>query len=248
MVDEATDFSPIQLACMVALSDPKTRSVVACGDFHQRLTLWGTRSEGDLRWVSPKIDIQQISVTYRHSRQLNDFAHRVIRLSGKVVEKPELPEHLRHDGYNPVLATSVQGDALAKWLADRITEIEKLSQKLPSIAVLVNGEDEVQALATAVNEQLVNFNIRCVACPNGQVKGQEQDVRVFDVRHIKGLEFEAVFFVGIDHLASEQSELFDKYLYVGATRAATFLGLTCSGPQLPAPLQRLSDVFGQSWT
>ena len=28
------------------------------------------------------------------------------------------------------------------------------------------------------------------------------DVRVFDIQHIKGLEFEAVFFVGVDRLAA----------------------------------------------
>ena len=32
------------------------------------------------------------------------------------------------------------------------------------------------------------------ACPDGKVVGQETAVRVFDVQHIKGLEFEAVFF------------------------------------------------------
>src|SRR5262249_39167108 len=47
-VDEATDFSPIQLACMASLCDPATHSFVACGDFNQRLTEWGTRAESDL--------------------------------------------------------------------------------------------------------------------------------------------------------------------------------------------------------
>lgn len=45
LVDEVTDFSPFQLGCMVALSHPQLRSFFACGDFHQRLTVWGTSSE-----------------------------------------------------------------------------------------------------------------------------------------------------------------------------------------------------------
>lgn len=43
LVDEATDFSPIQLACMAALCDPAALSFVACGDFNQRITEWGAR-------------------------------------------------------------------------------------------------------------------------------------------------------------------------------------------------------------
>jgi superfamily I DNA/RNA helicase len=211
------------------------------------LTQWGSRSENDLKWVLPDIDIRSILVTYRHSRQLNDFAHRLIELAGEGTAPAKLPNHLANDGYDPVLGVGLTGDALADWLALRITEIEKLTRRLPSIAVLVNGEDEVQTLANALNERLVAQNIRCAACPGGQVKGQENDIRVFDVRHIKGLEFEAVFFVGVDGLAQIQRDLFDKYLYVGATRAATYLGLTCSGPQLPGRLFPLADVLGVSW-
>ena len=38
LVDEATDFSPIQLASMAILARPGTRSFFACGDFNQRIT------------------------------------------------------------------------------------------------------------------------------------------------------------------------------------------------------------------
>ena len=72
------------------------------------------------------------------------------------------------------------------------------------------------------------------------------DVRVFDIQHIKGLKFEAVFFVGVDRLAASQPELFDKYLYVGTTRAATYLGMTCDGP-LPTILEPLRPMFADKW-
>jgi DNA helicase IV len=89
--------------------------------------------------------------------------------------------------------------------------------------------------------------IRVVACPNGQVMGQESDVRVFDVQHIKGLEFEAVFFVGVDRLVHNHPKLFDKYLYVGTTRAATYLGITCGDRDLPPEIAALEPFFGESW-
>ncbi len=76
--------------------------------------------------------------------------------------------------------------------------------------------------------------------------GQDNDVRVFDVEHIKGLEFEAVFFIGIDRLASLHPQLFDKYLYVGTTRAATYLGVTCDDV-LPAAISTLRSMFVADW-
>ncbi|MFM5708481.1 ATP-binding domain-containing protein [Aeromonas veronii] len=71
-------------------------------------------------------------------------------------------------------------------------------------------------------------------------------MRVFDIKHIKGLEFEAVFFVGIDQLATLHPSLFDKYLYVGTTRAATYLGVTCWGA-LPSAIDSLRAHFCQGW-
>jgi hypothetical protein len=64
------------------------------------------------------------------------------------------------------------------------------------------------------NNDLFCHNASVVACLKGQVVAQDNDVRVFDVQHFKGLEFEAVFFIGIDRLAEIHPQLFDKYLYV----------------------------------
>jgi DNA helicase IV len=52
-------------------------------------------------------------------------------------------------------------------------------------------------------------------------------LNIFDVQQIKGMEFEAVFFIGIDRLAKRIPNLFLRFLYVGVTRAATYLGLIC---------------------
>lgn len=65
VVDEATDFSPLQLACMANLCDPQTRSFLACGDFNQRVTNWGSRSVDELKWVFADIDVRAINITYR---------------------------------------------------------------------------------------------------------------------------------------------------------------------------------------
>jgi hypothetical protein len=247
-VDEATDFSPVQLACMAALCDPSTESFIACGDFNQRITEWGSRSNADLNWVFSDFDIRPVNITYRHSRQLNELARCIVSLSTPDGPEAELPGYTNNEGVEPVLATSLaDNDRIAGWLADRIGEIERFTRALPSIAVLVSDEDNVVPLAEALNERLNTKNIRAVPCPRGNMAGHDNDVRVFDVQHIKGLEFEAAFFVGVDRLADRYPELFDKYLYVGTTRAAMYLGLVTAADHLPPRIRSLQDSFKERW-
>ena len=247
LVDEATDFSPIQLACMAALAHPRLRSFFACGDFNQRLTTWGARSADDLRWVFADFDIKEITVSYRQSKQLNDLARAMIRAVGGTEQNVSLPAHVDSGGVAPALLEHATETAIVvSWLADRIREIERFVGQLPSTAIFVNAEDDVAPVAEALNEALAEHNIQVIACREGQAVGQESNVRVFDIQHIKGLEFEAVFFVGIDQLAALHPALFDKYLYVGTTRAATYLGVTCDGA-LPPAIESLRAHFGQDW-
>lgn len=246
LVDEATDFSPIQLACMAALAHPRLRSFFACGDFNQRLTTWGARSTDDLKWVFPDFDIKEITVSYRQSKQLNELARAMIRAVGGTEQHASLPAHVDSNGVAPALLEHANGEDVVAWLSDRIREIERFVGQLPSTAIFVNSEAEVAPVADALNTVLAEHNIQVIACREGQAVGQESNVRVFDVQHIKGLEFEAVFFVAIDRLAALHPELFDKYLYVGTTRAATYLGLTCEGA-MPAAIESLRTHFGQDW-
>ena len=245
--DEATDFSPIQLACMSALSHPIAHSFFACGDFNQRVTAWGTRSESEMAWADAEIGVEKVTIGYRQSRELNEFARQIVRVSGGGEHDVVLPDYADRAEVPPVLAENISSDVdVGEWLAKRVTEIESFLDQLPSIAVLVPEERQVVPVATALGEALSDQNINVVACQNGQVIGQDNDIRVFDAQHIKGLEFEAVFFKDVDLLAAMYPELFDKFLYVGATRAATYLGLTCSGT-LPEAISDLRSLFASDW-
>ncbi|PSF13090.1 DNA helicase UvrD [Marinobacter fuscus] len=247
LVDEATDFSPIQLACMAALAHPRLRSFFACGDFNQRLTTWGSRSTDELKWALDNFDVKEVSVSYRQSKQLNELARSIISTVSGHEQNTSLPEHMDSIGVTPALLEyAADITTVVDWLADRIREIERFVGQLPSIAIFVNAEEDVAPMAEALNARLADHNIQVTACREGQAVGQESNVRVFDIQHIKGLEFEAVFFVGVDQLAELQPTLFDKYLYVGTTRAATYLGLTCKST-LPATIESLRDQFGQNW-
>jgi DNA helicase IV len=118
---------------------------------------------------------------------------------------------------------------------------------MPTIAVLMPHEDGLDDMADALTEELRPVSIKACSYRNGVARGLDQDVRVFSVEHIKGLEFEAVFFLGVDQLAEREADLFGRYLYVGATRAATYLGLTTSDAALPEALQPILKLVGQRW-
>ncbi|WAS54211.1 ATP-binding domain-containing protein [Burkholderia ambifaria] len=246
LVDEATDFSPLQLACMGALTHPRLRSFFACGDFNQRLTTWGARSQNDLDWVFRDFDIRRIDISYRQTRQLNQLARAIIDVTGGGDLQTQLPAHVDNIGVAPVLLEYADEQSTVDWLSRRIREIEQFVGQLPSTAIFVKSEADVEPLANSLNAALVEHNIQVDASREGQAVGQQNNVRVFDIQHIKGLEFEAVFFVAIDRLAALRPELFDKFLYVGTTRAATYLGIACEGA-LPAPLDSLREHFAEDW-
>ena len=248
LVDEATDFSPVQIACMTALSNPGTQSFFACGDFNQRLTVWGSQSESQIGWADDRVEIENVNIGYRQSRELNTLARAMERIISGSEQNMLFAENGDREGVSPILVEKMPTvDQTCQWLADRIVEIEKLVAQLPSIAILVTSEDRVAPVATATNDALSAHNVNVVACHEGQAIGHENDVRVFAVEHIKGLEFEAVFFVDIDRLAEELPDLFSKFLYVGASRAATYLGLTCS-KDLPSEISELRPLFSSNWS
>ena len=248
LVDEATDFSMIQLACMFNLTEPGMKSFFACGDFNQRITTWGCRSHEQVKWISNTIEIKPINIIYRQSRLLNDFSNKLIELMSFKSDGSALPEHTAHTGFSPVLAENLLSlDESSEWIFKRISEIEKNSDGMPSVAILVYEESKVQPLADELNDYLQELSLNALGCLGGKVIGEDGDVRVFSVEHIKGLEFEAVFFVGIDKLAENSPELFEKYLYVGATRAATYLGVIAEN-ELPIQLDPLRELFVTNWT
>lgn len=248
LIDEAADFASVQLGCIAALANPRLKSVFACGDFNQRMTSWGIRSLDEVKIVFPDVDVRRITTTYRQSRRLNELARAIVEAFGGSGDVATVPTDMDFEGESPALieGCSVQASLVA-WIAERIREIERFIGKLPSIAIFVRNDQEVQPLAEALNRALEDSNIQAEACLGGKAVGQETDVRVFAVEFIKGLEFESVFFVGVDRLMQSYPDLYDKYLYVGATRAATYLGFTCE-ESLPDSLAALRTMFVPAWS
>lgn len=248
MVDEVTDFSVLQILCMYNLTSPSTNSFFACGDFNQRITNNGIRSLAEITRSLPGITEQKITTVYRQSRHLNALAESLLRLSdGDLEALGVLPEDSVHEGVPPALVEGLESsNNSAAWIAKRVKEIERTVRQMPTIAVLVNSEFEVQEMADNLTMYLEEISMKATACVEGKALGEGTDVRVFEVQHIKGLEFEAVFFAGVDQLAENTPDVYERYLYVGATRAASYLGMVCYDC-LPDTLAPIRGQCVESW-
>ncbi|MBQ9439230.1 MAG: ATP-binding domain-containing protein [Paludibacteraceae bacterium] len=77
----------------------------------------------------------------------------------------------------------------------------------------------------------------------GNTLGNKNQVRVFPIDKVKGMEFDMVFFIDINN-TDWDDEIIKRYLYVGVSRAAFFLGVTLT-EDVPA----LTKYFkvGQDW-
>jgi hypothetical protein len=247
LVDEAADFSAVQLACMHALSHPTFSSFFAAGDLRQRMTAGGIQSVDELQLVAPDFAEEKIAVAYRQSPSLTAFACAV----AKLIPGGDADVSAYHEGeagdVRPLLREGLGGvDQAAAWISDRIGEVERALGIVPSIAIFVSKDAEISELVTALKPKLDERNIAVRGCPGGTAVGLENEVRVFSAGYIKGLEFEAVFFVGVDRLAVDEPDLFHQALYVGSTRATRYLALTCE-EVLPPSVEHLRPSFGAEW-
>ena len=247
LADESTDFSVLQLACMANLTHPSMSSFFASGDFNQRLTQIGISTLDDVRWVVPNAKFKQLSILFRQSKRLQKLSDKLLRIFEPGHGSAGVPSEISGSEVSPVLLEGHSDlNKLAGWLASRAREIERSLGQMPSLAIFVPTEANVEPLTDALNAQFRDDSLQAVACVKGQIKGQDTDLRVFDVRHVKGLEFEAAFFTSVDVLAREMPDEFARYLYVGATRAATYLGVS-SESRLPEEMSSLRDEFTLQW-
>ena len=76
------------------------------------------------------------------------------------------------------------------------------------------------------NSDFINDTaIEVVDGSSGRLLASSNQIRVYPISVVKGMEFDVVFFHNIDN-SSENPDLIKRYIYVGVSRAAFFLGAT----------------------
>ena len=232
-IDEATDFSIIDLLAINSFGHPELSSVTLSGDLMQRLSEHGLNSWEDFSRFITLTERRDLVVSYRQSHTLLSLAQAIYeKLTGA---KADYRSYIEKDEAEPkplMIITDREEEKL-NWIADRIIEIYKAyGDSIPSIAVFLPEESQLEVFARKLGsiDTLADVGIFVKACRNGEVLGDIDTVRVFSIDKIKGLEFEAVFFHNLDQLLNQNlsTDLLLKYLYVGLSRATFYLGLTVS--------------------
>lgn len=240
-IDEATDFSVLEIISMISLSNPLISSATLSGDLMQRMTKQGMRNWAELSEILNDIDVRTLDVSYRQSQTLLEIA--------KTIYVNELGGENNYRAYaekndnepKPLAYFSPNENSKVNWIAERVIEIyNSYGHSIPTIAIFLSKDFEEFTKALNSSEILSDVGIKAVLCRDGQILGDENTIRVFPLEYIKGLEFEAVFFHNIDSL--EESDILLRYFYVGLSRATFYLAVT-GIKDFPKSLQKIKHLF-----
>lgn len=252
-VDEASDFTLTDVYAIESLLRPEYASLTLCGDIMQRITSTGIREWKDVNVILEKVEENNLEISYRQSPTLLRIAKDIYERTTDTVSQYRPFMKPVDNEPRGLLLTSEDEDDKVEWIADRIMEICKsMDGMVPSIAIFLPTGSDIRVFADSLGgtDVLADHDIHVMACQDGQSLGDERTVRVFDIKHIKGLEFEAAFFHNIDGTlgSNYSSDMLLRNLYVGLSRA-TFYSAITTKRALPEELAFLGEHFeeGGKW-
>ncbi len=225
-IDEVTDFSICEIYGMQSLLAREFNSLTLCGDMMQRMTSYGITSWSELDSVVANPKVIELKTSYRQSKKLLEVARRLYYDTCKIapnytafMKSNKVPAPLVY--INDVELTKIE------WISKRISEVYRAyGEQLPSIAIFVNDKGYI----TRFLENLQNtefFSKKGINVIDGtqETNVKESHIGVYPIDQVKGMEFDVVFFHNIDK-SSIDTDLLRRYIYVGVSRAAFFLGIT----------------------
>lgn len=225
-VDEATDFSAYDIYAIESLLTKEFNSITLCGDMMQRLTPMGITTWQQIEDILPGLKIVKMNTSYRQSYRLLDVAKELYKDSIGV--EPDYKAYMKSKKVPvPLAFNSKDENEKVLWIEQRIKEIYSIYKKLPSIAIFLNEARDIQDFVDALKETdfIYDTDIDVVNGSSGRVLASSNQIRVYPINVVKGMEFDVVFFHNIDS-SLEKMDIIKRYVYVGVSRAAFFLGAT----------------------
>lgn len=225
-IDEATDFSVCDIYAMQSLLTLDFSSLTLCGDIMQRMTDFGIKSWSELDNVVDNPKPVEMKTSYRQSKKLLEVARQLYIDTLK--EYPNYRPFMKSSKV-PAPLEYVNENELYKieWISQRISEVYRAyGEKLPSIAIFVTDKGYIPRFI----ENLQNtkfFKEKGIKILDGTNERSipESHICVYPIEVVKGMEFDVVFFHNIDK-SNANLDLLKRYIYVGVSRAAFFLGIT----------------------
>lgn len=226
-IDEATDFSIVDIYSMTSFLSTEFNSLTLSGDVMQRLTDFGLNNWNSLEQIIPNKVVVNMTVSYRQSTLLLDVAKRLYH--DTIGHDPDYMPYLKDKRVpKPISIISENEIEKTKWIENRIKEVYKAyDNKLPSIAIFLNDVNEIPSFVRELSncDFFNDSGIRVVDGSSGIVLAEINDVRVYPINVVKGMEFDVVFFHNIDN-GHFNEDITKRYVYVGLSRAAFFLAAT----------------------
>lgn len=225
-IDEATDFSICDIYAMQSLLTRGFNSLTLCGDIMQRMTDYGIKSWSELDNVVENPKSVEMKTSYRQSKKLLEVASKLY--SDTLGETPSYKPYMTSEKV-PEPLVYVEENELYKieWISKRISEVYRAYGGLhPSIAIFVTDKGYIPHFIEIL-ENTPFFKEKEIKAIDGTKAGNisEKHICVYSIDVVKGMEFDVVFFHNIDK-SDDNMEIVKRYIYVGVSRAAFFLGIT----------------------
>lgn len=250
-VDEATDYSWLDYYLITSLRHYEFSSITLCGDSMQ-----GLNADGITNWnilddknLLPNLEVVELLVSYRQSPVLVEMARHMFE-DEKGCQAPYNTLKLKHDSdAKPLAFVCDNEDAKVEWMAKRIVEVfKKYGDEMPSVAVFVGDDEDVDELVELFEEQDSLNSIKIANCTDGRTSSQTKCIRIFRMKEVKGMEFEVAFFHNIDTALDRAStELMRRFLYVGISRATNHLAATFSEEEGNEGILKYFDENAKNW-
>lgn len=244
-VDEASDFTIVQLACMYNLCQPRLNTMILAGDMMQQMNASGINTWAEVQELLPSTDIAELNKSYRQTKRLLDLAIELYK--NRFGTKPGFFASEPESEFDPppIVHIGIDFEEKVNWIAMRILELYDIYDGIiPNIALFVKDNEAIQLFADALNDNthLLGHHITVKPCLGEGEIGSSEFIRVFNINLIKGMEFESVFFIDVDDYESGDQEILDKLIYVGVSRATYYLAVTLKD-KFPAVLEPIKDHF-----
>lgn len=239
-IDEATDYSLVEFYGIKSFGHYEVCSYTLSGDTMQLM-----KDDGITDWnilkhplLFENLEIHNLLMSYRQSAELLSLADKIYQMERGVASPYEC--FLKEEATpSPLWLESDDIDEKAEWISERIMEITKAYNCVPTIAIFTKDKKRAEELKESLEEcdNLERAGIEVKVCSDNTLEG-ERTIRIFPIDQVKGMEFEAVFFYDIDDI--EETSLINKYLYVGLSRASMYLAVTSNGTS-----DKISDMLQQ---
>jgi hypothetical protein len=233
LVDEAQDFSNGMLMSILGLLAPKGDLVISLDpyqDLYRRETSWkslGINASGHTHYLKK---------AYRNTSEIFEFIQRFIgETSPKEDQMSLLPTDFIHHGDPPDIRRFGSNEEIEAFLVKDISEfINQEDSKRSEIAVIyddkVYGPSRFTYDNRALPMRILNMLNSC-SIPTTWVSQDVRSKEMYDIttdrvslisiHSSKGLDFDLVYLVGIDHIRSKEEAKDDliSLVYVAMTRA-----------------------------